>query len=166
MSSHRLHDFMELGQQIFAGIGEDPARFVGLMDEMRRASGAEIAAGDDFIVAVQKVLHGMVTKVPAGDALPGYKSWFPDGYVGCRHSAGGAIVGIRPRALVEKLGPAQYGRDWLPKNERDLKGALLRTGPIWGDIGVHISQKVPSKGNVYWEFRLSGTAVEALVNVE
>lgn len=164
MSNHRLHDFVKLGQQIFAGIGENPERFTGLMDEMRRANGAEIAEGDDFIIAVRKCLRGTITNAPTGVGLPGWKSWFSNQHTGCILVDGTAVVGIRPSALVNKLGPSAYGRDWLPKNTRELSGALLRTSSIFSDIGIHITKREPSKGNVYWEFSLSKEAVNALAD--
>lgn len=167
MSQHRLHDFVELGKAIFAGIGEDPQRFVGLMDEMRRQTGTEIAEGDDFIIAVRKALRGLLDGATAGDKLPGWNSWFSVGFVAVSTGDGGAIVGIKPTALVLRLvqpigigGGA--GADWLPKNPRDLAGALLRTAPLWIDLGIRVEKRKPSKDHTYWEFQLSTEAVKSL----
>jgi hypothetical protein len=163
MSSHRLHDFVELGQRIFSAAGLEPSQFGGLMDAMRREQGAEIAAGDSFITTAKLTLRAMLKSAPGSDALPGYKSWFQAGHAAVRLEAGGAIVGVRPRNLVGRLAASPTtGGDWLPRNERELSGALLRTTPIFSDIGIAVGRREPSKGNTFWEFRFSPEAVSEL----
>ena len=163
MSSHRLHDFMELGKKIFAGIGEDPERFVRMMDDMRRETGAEIAAGDTFIVAVRGMLRTIVKAAPGGVALPGWKSWFKSGNSSARLEDGSVVIGVRAKYLVENLkSPLTAGTDWLPRNERELAGALLRTMPVFADIGISVGRREPSKGHTYWEFSLTPSAVADL----
>lgn len=167
MSNHRLHDFVELGKTIFAAIGEEPERFVRMMDAMRRESGAEIAAGDTFITAMQGLLRKIVKGLPTGTALPGYKSWFPTGHTAIQLEDGSIEVGIKARYLVDNLkAPLTAGTDWLPKSERALAGALLRTMPIFSDIGIAIARKQPSKGNTYWGFRLTAQAAVELHGVD
>jgi hypothetical protein len=163
LSRHRLHDFVELGKKIFSAIGEEPDRFVKMMDDMRRETGAEIAAGDTFITAMQGLLRKIVKAAPTGASLPGWKAWFPSGYTAIRLDDGGAVVGLRAKYLVANLkAPLTTGADWLPRNERELAGALLRTMPIFSDIGIGVGRREPSKGHTYWEFSLSPGAVADL----
>jgi hypothetical protein len=66
------------------------------------------------------------------------------------------VIGIRPKKLTELVRAQPFmGGDWLPRNEREAGGALLRTIPIFSDIGVKVLKREPSKGNVYWEFNLT-----------
>lgn len=50
-----------------------------------------------------------------------------------------------------KHGPS-LANDWIPKNVRDMAGALLRVTPILNDIGIKVAKREPSAGNSYWEF--------------
>jgi len=134
--------------------------FVKQFDALRKASGAEIAAGDSFVLATKKVL-AVASKLAAdGDCLPGYHSWFAAGTAAVR-TGHGVVVGVRPKVLVEKLKlyPTP-GADWLPRNEREAAGALLRATPILRDIGIDVYKRQPSVGNVYWEFTFSSEAVD------
>lgn len=124
---HRLHDYALVGQRIYAAAGVDPEKFMKQFDQLRRSTGAEIAAGDSFVVGARKVLADLARGAQAGDSLPGWKSWHPSGTVAVRRSGGGVVIGIRARAMVERLrhsGTAHRGEDWLPRNERELSGAL------------------------------------------
>lgn len=154
--NHRMHDYVLLGQRIFEAAGIDPKVFMNQLDALRRNSGAEIAAGDTFVVAMRATLEKLSKNAVSGVGLPGWKSWFPKGCAAVKLSDGEIVVGIRPKKLVELL-PAQshLGRDWLPRNAREAGGALLRTSPIFSDIGVKLSKREPSSGNVYWEFCVS-----------
>jgi hypothetical protein len=160
MSSHRLHDFVELGKTIFAAIGEEPDRFVKMMDDMRRTTGSEIAAGDTFITATRTLLAKLLKGAPKGRALPGWNSWFSKDCAAVLIEDGSAVVGIRGRYIVANLkAPLTNGIDWMPKNDRDLNGALLRTMPIFADIGIEVVKREPSKGHPYWEFCLTKPAI-------
>lgn len=153
MSNHRLHDFVELGKKLFKAIGESPEKFVAMMDEMRRSTGAEIAAGDDFIVALRGLLRRIAKDAPVGEVLPGWQAWHRTGFVAIRRSDGTVTIGARARWLVENLrNRLGSGGDWLPRNERELAGALVRTMPLLADIGIRIVKREPSKNHPYWEF--------------
>lgn len=151
---HRLHDFCIAGQRIFAAAGLEPSKFMKLVDRMRASTGGEIAAGDTFVTTTREVLSKLVNSASMGSTLPGYKAWFPSGAVAVKVD-GRAVVGIKPTKFVEllKAGAVGYGeRDWLPRNARELSGALLRATPIFSDIGIKVSKREPSEGNPYWEF--------------
>lgn len=164
MSSHRLHDFVELGKRVFSAAGVGPEEFERLMDGLRQEQGAEFAAGDSFITATRAALRGLVKSAPVGAALPGYKSWFPTGWAAVRLEGSGVIVGFRARSILDRLRMplGMAGGDWLPKNERELAGALFRTTPIFGDIGIKVGRRELSKGHPYWEFMLTPEAVKEL----
>jgi hypothetical protein len=154
--NHRMHDYCLLGQRIFTVAGLDPDIFMRQLDELRRSTGAEIAAGDTFVIAVRAVLEKLSRNAVIGVGLPGWKSWFPDGCAAAKPDGGETVIGIRPKKLVELVGKERaVGIDWLPRNEREAGGALLRTSPIFADIGVKLGKREPSKGNVYWEFCLT-----------
>lgn len=164
MANHRLHDFVELGQRIFSASGISPDEFVRLMDNLRRESGTEIAQGDAFIVATCGVLRKAAAGPQAGEKLPGWNAWFPNGIVSIRLADGSVLIGIRAKYFVSQLLGASLtgGGDWLPKNERELSGALIRTTPIFSDIGIRVGKREPSKGHGYWEFYISADGVADL----
>lgn len=154
--NHRLHDYFLLGQRIFVAAGLDPNIFVRQLDALRRSGGAEIAAGDTFVVAMRAALEKLSHSAVAGVGLPGWKSWFPNGCAAVKLASGEVVIGIRPKKLVALLPPQpSWGSDWLPRNERDAGGALLRTSSIFVDIGVKLGKREPSSGNVFWEFYVS-----------
>lgn len=154
--NHRMHDYCLLGQRIFKAVGANPDQFMRLFDELRRNNGTEIAAGDTFVVAMRAVLEKLSKDAVAGARLPGWKSWFPEGYAAVKLETDGMIIGIKPRKLVEQLRNQPFScGNWLPRNEREAGGALLRTSPIFSDIGVKLCKREPSSGNVYWEFILT-----------
>jgi hypothetical protein len=151
---HRLHDFCIAGQRIFALAGFEPSQFMNLVDRMRATTGAEIAAGDTFVTTTREVLTKLIQAASDGIALPGYKAWFKSGAKAVK-AGGQAVVGIKPTKFVELLNACSVGygeRDWLPRNARELSGALLRATPIFSDIGIKVSKREPSEGNPYWEF--------------
>jgi hypothetical protein len=153
---HRMHDYCLLGQRLFQAARLDPDIFTRQLDELRRSTGAEIAAGDTFVIAMRAVLEKLSKGAVAGDNLPGWKSWFPLGCAAVRADDGAMVIGIRPKKLTELVRAQPFmGGDWLPRNEREAGGALLRTIPIFSDIGVKVLKREPSKGNVYWEFNLT-----------
>ena len=153
---HRLHDFCIAGQRIFSAAGLVPGNFMKEVDRMRASTGAEIAAGDTFVVAVRKMLNDLVKGCLPAEALPGWKMWFPKRVAAVRRADGHAVIGIRPREFVRHIRPNlnldQQDVGWMPRNERDLSGAMLRTTPIFSDIGIKVAKREPSAGNVYWEF--------------
>lgn len=153
--NHRMHDFVQLGMRIFAAVGLAPEQFVGQFDELRRSTGADIAAGDAFVTALQAVIERLAQNAQRGESLPGWKTWFPTGSCAVLGEDGVAVIGVRPRKLVELLAsaPQGFGRDYLPRNEREAAGALLRTMPVLSAIGIQSAKREPSKGNAYWEFR-------------
>ena len=153
--NHRMHDYYLLGQRIFKATGFDPGIFVRQLDELRRNTGAEIAVGDTFVVAMREVLEEISRNAGLGVGLPGWKSWFPGGFAAVKLEDGGFVIGIRPKKLAELIGKKRIvGSDWLPRNEREAAGALLRTSTIFVDIGVQLGKREPSAGNAFWEFYL------------
>lgn len=153
---HRLHDFVVAGEKIFAAAGFPPEKFREQLDKVRKSAGAEIAAGDSFVVAMQTVLRNLARGAVPGEILPGYKAWFPSGVTAVCSAQGDYIVGIRPQTLVELIHRAPRNpfdsTDWLPRNAREAGGAFLRTSTIFADVGVKVSKREPSSGNAYWEF--------------
>lgn len=165
---HRLHDFCIAGQRIFAAAGLKPSQFMDLMNRMRASTGAEIAAGDSFVTAVRKVLDELATRSTDGEALPGWKTWFPTGYARVRRADGYVVIGVRPKGLFSLLRGqiAPINTDgWMPRNEREMGNALLRSTPILSDVSINVTKREPSSGNAYWEFTLrdvqAGTDVYA-----
>lgn len=165
---HRLHDFCISGQRIFAAAGLKPSQFMDLMNRMRASTGAEIAAGDSFVTAVRKVLDELAKRCTGGEVLPGWKTWFREGCAAVRRADGYVVLGVRPRGLFSLIRSqiAPINTDgWMPRNERDVGGALLRSTPIFADIGIRVAKREPSAGNAYWEFTLrdvqAGTDVYA-----
>jgi hypothetical protein len=153
---HRLHDFVRLGERVYEAAGLSSAQFVKRLDDLRRSTGADIAAGDTFVIAMRKTLERFAQSAEAGTTLPGWKSWFPAGHAAVKLGSGEVLIGIRPKTLVAQLQlHAPGSNDWLPRNEREAGGALLRAGPIFANIGVILSKREPSSGNAYWEFCLS-----------
>lgn len=156
--NHRLYDFVALGEAICQAAEVESGTFIKQMNELRASTGAEIASGDEFIIATRKTLGTLVGKAIPGETLPGYKSWFSDGAVAVRQASGRVIVGIRGKALFD-LSARSYPvgsirGDWVPRSEREVSGALLRTTPIFSDIGIQVVKREPSKGHPYWEFVL------------
>ena len=153
---HRLHDYCQLGRRILEAAELDPDEFVRQFDQLRRSTGAEIAAGDVFVARTLKLLDSLKRGAAVADKLPGWKSWFPTGAAAVRTSAGQIIVGIKPKHLIEHLrsqvSTYHSEGDWLPKNEREAAGALLRTTPIFADLGVTTNKRALSARHSYWEF--------------
>lgn len=161
---HRLHDFCIAGQRIFAAAGLKPSQFMDLMNRMRASTGAEIAAGDSFVTAVRKVLDELATRATDGEALPGWKTWFPTGYAAVRRTDGHVVIGVRPKGLFALLRGqiAPINTDgWMPRNEREMGNALLRSTPILSDVSVNVTKREPSSGNAYWEFTLRDVQADA-----
>lgn len=163
---HRLHDFCIAGQRVFAAAKLEPSQFMDLMNRMRASTGAEIASGDSFVTTVRKALDELATQATDGEALPGWKTWFPTGYAAIRRADGHIIIGVRPKGLFSLLRGtiAPINTDgWMPGNERQMGDALLRSTPIFSDVGIKVSKREPSSGNVFWEFTFcdghSGTGV-------
>lgn len=165
---HRLHDFCIAGQRIFAAAGLKSSQFMDWMNRMRASTGAEIAAGDSFVTSVRKALAELATRATDGEALPGWKTWFPTGYAAVRRAGGHVVIGVRPKGLFSLLRGqiAPINTDgWMPRNERDMGNALLRSTPILSDVSINVTKREPSSGNAYWEFTLrdvqAGTDVYA-----
>lgn len=153
---NRLHDFCIAGQRVFAAAGIEPGKFMKFVDRMRASTGAEIASGDTFIIVLLEVLRGLSVKSTTGEQLPGWKSWFPNKMASVIGANGECLAGIRPKHLVNLVQAKPtlgFDRDRLPKNERELSGALHRVTPTLTDIGIRVSKREPSTGNSYWEFR-------------
>ena len=154
--NHRMHDYQLLGQNIFEAAELDPRTFDRQLDALRRSTGGDIAAGDTFVVAMRQILEDLSRNAVAGRGLPGWKAWFPNGFEAIKLAGGKTVIGIRPKKLAELLERKRIlGNDWLPRNPREAGGALLRTSPIFADIGVKLSKREPSASNVFWEFLIS-----------
>ncbi len=157
--NHRLYDFVELGESIFRAAGVEAGTFIKHMDDLRASTGAEIASGDDFIIATRKALETLARQAITGECLPGYKSWFTSGATAVRRNDGTIVIGVRQKKLFDLSrrfytfnGPDQ--NDWVPRSEREVSGALLRTTPIFESIGIQVAKREPSQGHPYWEFTL------------
>lgn len=154
---HRLHDFCIAGQRVFAAAGLEPSQFMDLMNRMRASTGAEIASGDSFVTTVRKALDELATHAKDGEALPGWKTWFPTGYAAVRRADGHVVIGVRPKGLFSLIrgAIAPLNTDgWMPGNERQMGDALLRSTPIFSDVSINVTKREPSSGNAYWEFTL------------
>lgn len=155
--NHRMLDLLLLGEDTCALVGATAGTFIRAMDDLRASAGAELAAGDDFITATRRVLEEVSRNAQRGEALPGYKRWFDGGTVAVRLGDDSVLVGIRPRTLFslsQRYYPIGLRDSWTPRNEREVTGALLRTTPVFGDIGIAVEKREPSRGNAYWEFHL------------
>jgi energy-coupling factor transporter ATP-binding protein EcfA2 len=152
---HRLHDFCIAGQRVFAEAGVPPEQFMQYVDEMRASAGAEMAAGDSFVIALRKVLRDCIRGAKPGAHLPGWKKWFPQQVTSVIDEEKMCTTGIRPQRLLELMSAKRMynaSDEWLPKSTRELNGALLRVTPILNDIGIKARKCEPSSGNAYWEF--------------
>lgn len=153
---HRLHDFCIAGQRIYAAAGLKPSAFMDSVDEMRASIGAEIAAGDEFVTAIRKTLEELAQQPGGSGEIPGWKKWFPAGYWVGRQEDGRTVVVIRPKKLFSMIrNQILVGTGgWMPRNERDMGNALVRSTPIFSDVGIRAAKREPSAGNAYWEFIL------------
>lgn len=156
---HRLHDFALLGRAIYAAAGRGDERFDREFDRMRKAAGADLAAGDGFITALCNLLGEYARRAKPGQNLPGYKTWFPNRWAAVRPQETEAVIAMRPSFLVDQLqNRIGFNIDWRPKNERELAGALLRAAPVLADIGIRVEKRQPSAGHSYWEFSTTSEA--------
>jgi hypothetical protein len=152
---HRLHDFCIAGQRIYAAADLKPSEFMDGVDKMRASIGAEIAAGDEFVKTVRKTLNEFVKSAANGGEIPGWKKWFPAGHWVGQLADGRVIVTVRPKYFFTAIRShvTLINTDgWMPRNEREMGNALVRSTPIFSDIGIRVTKREPSEGNAYWEF--------------
>tara|TARA_B100000780_G_scaffold261603_1_gene214135 strand:- start:998 stop:2680 length:1683 start_codon:yes stop_codon:yes gene_type:complete len=151
--NHRLYEFCFAGQRVCAAGGLEPSHFVDLVDRMRASTGADIAAGDPFVTAVRDILNKKAETAITGDKLPGYRTWWQDGWASVSVIDGTVICAFRSKALLERFTDTWGASSgWRPKNTRQLDHALLRATPIFNDIRINVTKLSAGDGRPYWEF--------------
>ena len=153
---HRLYDFCLSGQRIFHAANINPSEFMTLVDRMRSETGAEIMESDQFAVSVRKIIDEQAALSTGGEKIPGYKSWWNNGFVSVERDDGTILVACRPKQMLAKMRPIiGSSRGWLPDNPRALSSALLRITPVFADVGIKVEKKSASQDKPYWLFSWS-----------
>lgn len=145
--SHRLVDFVQMGEAIAAALGMERGTFAGALKEANKQTAQDYTEGDPFIKAVVATINELAKDAPDDGGLPPWKSWA--GGAAATRKNDSVLVAITPQGLHDQLvaknkelGSFGYrSPDWVPANARALTSTMNLKLPVLRDLGITAEHK-------------------------